>query len=86
MYYIQTITPCFQKQLIYKQIFVYTSTKASGYLHEKADVCVWLLNGIVGQLVPFLATQQLSLVGIHLKRLRDILRENYVKKMEKNFL
>jgi hypothetical protein len=34
----------------------YVLTKTSGYLHESAHVCVWLLNRTVGSLVQFHAT------------------------------
>lgn len=34
----------------------YIPTKASGYVHERALMSVWLLNRTVGRLVPFLAT------------------------------
>jgi hypothetical protein len=42
----------------------YISTRASGYLHDSANVCVWLTDRMVRLLVPFLAKKPLALVGI----------------------
>jgi hypothetical protein len=41
----------------------YIPTRASGYLHGSADVGVWLINRMVGLLVPFLTTKLFALVA-----------------------
>lgn len=39
------------------------STKTRGYQHDSADVSIWLINRIVGSLVPFLSTLPFSVVA-----------------------
>lgn len=38
-------------------------SKRSGNLHECVYACVWLMNGMVRSLVPFLAPQSFALFG-----------------------